>query len=464
MNLRDILVFLLSFFCALANSSLMSAEMSRDSKVDSKYDYDPTLRLSESLIPANYNSLDPPPTDRVEFSVVLMNVRDIEEMKQEVTLEMNFRIYWEDTRLKNLTGGEDFIVINPESFEKRLWRPDVFIDHAKEVKQPVLLTKPVSMRLFSDGGIRYSARISVTLACQMNFKFYPADTQHCKVDLKSYAYPNTILTLGWHQGISTTVASDLRLSNYYLTVKNTGEFLTTSTSGIYSGIRFTVKLRRDMSYHVVQTYLPSSMFILVTFMTFVMPQDSGAVAIAMTTLLTMTAMFAAVRQNTPNVSYAKAIDIWMVVCMLFVFYALGQHMITMRLRHMKIELIQQDMEDAQKQPTFTTNESNDTPVNDDPNVLGVAYRGIHNKDSFPMQTINIPTDEQHRNDDVSRRYSKEPTYPPPPIPMEDSISAKIKEYKALGNKIRRISSILTPISFIFFNVIYWTWLLGSREY
>ncbi len=39
----------------------------------------------------------------------------------------------------------------------------------------------------------------------------------------------------------------------------------------------------------------------------------------MTTLLTLTAMFGAVRQEVPRVSYVSFLDIWMVACILFVF-------------------------------------------------------------------------------------------------------------------------------------------------
>ena len=39
----------------------------------------------------------------------------------------------------------------------------------------------------------------------------------------------------------------------------------------------------------------------------------------MTTLLTLTAMFGATRQNVPRVSYISYLDIWMVTCIIFVF-------------------------------------------------------------------------------------------------------------------------------------------------
>jgi hypothetical protein len=40
---------------------------------------------------------------------------------------------------------------------------------------------------------------------------------------------------------------------------------------------------------------------------------------SMTTMLTLTAMFGAVRQNVPKVSYISLLDVWMVICILFVF-------------------------------------------------------------------------------------------------------------------------------------------------
>jgi hypothetical protein len=39
----------------------------------------------------------------------------------------------------------------------------------------------------------------------------------------------------------------------------------------------------------------------------------------MTTMLTLTAMFGAVRSNVPRVSYVSLLDVWMFVCIVFVF-------------------------------------------------------------------------------------------------------------------------------------------------
>ncbi len=65
----------------------------------------------------------------------------------------------------------------------------------------------------------------------------------------------------------------------------------------YSGIRFQIQLKRKLSYHLVQTYVPSTLFVIVSWLSFLVPPESvpGRMAICMTTLLTLTAMFSAVR-------------------------------------------------------------------------------------------------------------------------------------------------------------------------
>lgn len=77
------------------------------------------------------------------------------------------------------------------------------------------------------------------------------------------------------------------------------KFFFAKIAGSYSGIRFTILLRRKLSYHLIQTYLPSTLFIIVSWLSFLVPPESvpGRMALCMTTLLTLTAMFSAVRYS-----------------------------------------------------------------------------------------------------------------------------------------------------------------------
>ena len=60
--------------------------------------------------------------------------------------------------------------------------------------------------------------------------------------------------------------------------------------------------------------------IITGYLSLYIPPDSvaGRVAIGMTTIMTMTTMFGGVRESVPKVSYITLLDIWMVMCLIFV--------------------------------------------------------------------------------------------------------------------------------------------------
>ena len=73
------------------------------------------------------------------------------------------------------------------------------------------------------------------------------------------------------------------------------------------------------------------LFVIVAWLSLFLPPEAipGRVTMAMTTLLTLAAMFGAVRQNTPSVSYVSALDIWMCGCIIFVFFTLLEYVIVL---------------------------------------------------------------------------------------------------------------------------------------
>ena len=74
-------------------------------------------------------------------------------------------------------------------------------------------------------------------------------------------------------------------------------FYISNLLGVYPGVVMTLLLRRKISYHLLQTYLPSGLFVIVAWLSLFLPPESipGRVTMAMTTLLTLAAMFGAVR-------------------------------------------------------------------------------------------------------------------------------------------------------------------------
>ncbi|EGW04824.1 Glycine receptor subunit alpha-3 [Cricetulus griseus] len=82
-----------------------------------------------------------------------------------------------------------------------------------------------------------------------------------------------------------------------------------------------------MGYYLIQMYIPSLLIVILSWVSFWINMDAAParVALGITTVLTMTTQSSGSRASLPKVSYVKAIDIWMAVCLLFVFSALLEY-------------------------------------------------------------------------------------------------------------------------------------------
>lgn len=98
-------------------------------------------------------------------------------------------------------------------------------------------------------------------------------------------------------------------------------------TGVYQRLSLSFKLQRNIGYFVFQTYLPSILIVMLSWVSFWINHEatSARVALGITTVLTMTTISTGVRSSLPRISYVKAIDIYLVMCFVFVFAALLEY-------------------------------------------------------------------------------------------------------------------------------------------
>ncbi|KAK6024557.1 Neurotransmitter-gated ion-channel transmembrane region, partial [Ostertagia ostertagi] len=152
------------------------------------------------------------------------------------------------------------------------------------------------------------------------------DVQTCVVDFASYAYTTKDIEYGWKEEKPIQIKDGLRqsLPSFLLSNVKTGNCTSVTTTGAYSCLRTIIELKREFSYYLLQLYIPSFMLVAVSWVSFWLDKDSvpARVTLGVTTLLTMTTQASGVNANLPPVSYTKAIDIWIGVCLAFIFGAL----------------------------------------------------------------------------------------------------------------------------------------------
>merc|ERR1719507_2345718 len=79
--------------------------------------------------------------------------------------------------------------------------------------------------------------------------------------------------------------------------------------------------------HLITYYLPSGLFVVVSWISFMVPPDiiPGRMALLVTLFLVLVNIFNNITTNTPKAEGLTAIEIWMLSCILFVFGALIEY-------------------------------------------------------------------------------------------------------------------------------------------
>ncbi len=86
-----------------------------------------------------------------------------------------------------------------------------------------------------------------------------------------------------------------------------------------------IRFERHYLKYLYVYYLPSGLFVVVSWASFLIPPEvvPGRMAMLITLFLVLINIFNTVTTNSPNVEGMTAIAAWMIVCILFVFAALA---------------------------------------------------------------------------------------------------------------------------------------------
>jgi hypothetical protein len=68
---------------------------------------------------------------------------------------------------------------------KRIWKPDVFFSNSKSEEPNGALEPNILVRIYPDGNVLFSTRLTLTLGCPMDLMHYPFDKQSCPLKIAS---------------------------------------------------------------------------------------------------------------------------------------------------------------------------------------------------------------------------------------------------------------------------------------
>ncbi|MBN3303080.1 GLRA2 protein, partial [Amia calva] len=267
------------------------------------------------------------PPVNVTCNIFINSFGSVTETTMDYRVNIFLRQQWNDPRLAYSEYPDDSLDLDPSMLDS-IWKPDLFFANEKGANFHDVTTDNKLLRIFKNGNVLYSIRLTLILSCPMDLKNFPMDVQTCAMQLESFGYTMNDLIFEWLNIGPVQVADGLTLPQFILKdEKELGYCTKHYNTGKFTCIEVKFHLERQMGYYLIQMYIPSLLIVILSWVSFWINMDAAParVALGITTVLTMTTQSSGSRASLPKVSYVKAIDIWMAVCLLFVFAALLEY-------------------------------------------------------------------------------------------------------------------------------------------
>ncbi|XP_060156038.1 glycine receptor subunit alpha-3 isoform X3 [Globicephala melas] len=331
----------------------------------------------------------------VTCNIFINSFGSIAETTMDYRVNIFLRQKWNDPRLAYSEYPDDSLDLDPSMLDS-IWKPDLFFANEKGANFHEVTTDNKLLRIFKNGNVLYSIRLTLTLSCPMDLKNFPMDVQTCTMQLESFGYTMNDLIFEWQDEAPVQVAEGLTLPQFLL------------------------KEEKDLRY-CTKHY------------------NTARVALGITTVLTMTTQSSGSRASLPKVSYVKAIDIWMAVCLLFVFSALLEYAAVNFVSRQHKELLR-----------FRRKRKNRTEAF----ALEKFYRFSDTDDEVRESRFSFTA--YGMGPCLQTKDGVTPKGPNHPVQvMPKSLDEMRKVFIDRAKKIDTISRACFPLAFLIFNIFYW---------
>ncbi|XP_056141257.1 glycine receptor subunit alphaZ1 [Lampris incognitus] len=372
------------------------------------------------------------PPVNVTCNIFINSFGSIAETTMDYRVNIFLRQQWNDPRLAYSEYPDDSLDLDPSMLDS-IWKPDLFFANEKGANFHEVTTDNKLLRISKNGNVLYSIRITLILACPMDLKNFPMDVQTCIMQLESFGYTMNDLIFEWDEKGAVQVADGLTLPQFILKEEKDLRYCTKHyNTGKFTCIEARFHLERQMGYYLIQMYIPSLLIVILSWVSFWINMDAAParVGLGITTVLTMTTQSSGSRASLPKVSYVKAIDIWMAVCLLFVFSALleyaavnfiaRQHKELLRFRRRRRHM--KEDETGEGRFSFAG--------------YGMGPACLQAKDGMAIKGNN----------------NNAPASTNPP---EKSVEEMKKLFVSRAKRIDTVSRVAFPLVFLIFNIFYW---------
>ncbi|XP_035998771.1 gamma-aminobutyric acid receptor subunit gamma-2 [Fundulus heteroclitus] len=167
----------------------------------------------------------------IHTDMFVNSIGPVNAINMEYTIDIFFAQTWYDRRLK-FNSTMKVLRLNSNMVGK-IWIPDTFFRNSKKADAHWITTPNRMLRIWNDGRILYTLRLTIDAECQLKLNNFPMDEHSCPLEFSSYGYPKEEITYRWKR--SSVEVGDIRSWRLYqfsfVGLRNTTETVRT-VSGI----------------------------------------------------------------------------------------------------------------------------------------------------------------------------------------------------------------------------------------
>ncbi|XP_009576323.1 PREDICTED: gamma-aminobutyric acid receptor subunit gamma-2-like, partial [Fulmarus glacialis] len=169
----------------------------------------------------------------IHTDMYVNSIGPVNAINMEYTIDIFFAQTWYDRRLK-FNSTIKVLRLNSNMVGK-IWIPDTFFRNSKKADAHWITTPNRMLRIWNDGRVLYTLRLTIDAECQLQLHNFPMDAHSCPLEFSSYGYPREEIIYQWKRSsVEVGDTRSWRLYQFSFTgLRNTTEVVKTTSAGKY---------------------------------------------------------------------------------------------------------------------------------------------------------------------------------------------------------------------------------------
>ncbi|NXY09685.1 GBRG3 protein, partial [Pteruthius melanotis] len=220
----------------------------------------------------------------IDVDIYVNSIGPVSSINMEYQIDIFFAQTWTDSRLR-FNSTMKILTLN-SNMVGLIWIPDTIFRNSKTAEAHWITTPNQLLRIWNDGKILYTLRLTINAECQLQLHNFPMDEHSCPLIFSSYGYPKEEMIYRWRKNsVEAADQKSWRLYQFdFMGLRNTSEIVKTS-AGDYVVMTIYFDLSRRMGYFTIQTYIPCILTVVLSWVSFWIKKDATPARTALGKLL-----------------------------------------------------------------------------------------------------------------------------------------------------------------------------------